>query len=89
MDNKILQTRLRSCLQTIIELEPTIAQTEVGPKMLTEFETLKKFLKDLDKLCLTEADVERVENSTNVFLQELSLPAKAGAYPEVEAKKLQ
>ena len=88
MNNSLLQTRLRSCLQTIIELEPTIAQTEIGPKMLVEFEILKKFLKDMDKLSLTEADVERVENSTNVFLQELSVPVKVGAYLETETKKL-
>ncbi len=56
--------------------------------MLVEFEILKKFLKDMDKLSLTEADVERVENSTNIFLQELSVPVKAGAYLETETKKL-
>ena len=92
MNNSLLQTRLRSCLQTIIDLEPSIAQTEIGAKMLVEFEILKKFLKDMDKLSLTEADVERVENSTNVFLQELSMPVsapvKAETYLETETKKL-
>lgn len=88
MNNCLLQTRLRSCLQTIIELEPTIAQTEIGPKMLVEFEVLKKFLENMDKLSLTEADVERVENSTNIFLQELCITVKAEDYLETETKKI-
>ncbi len=79
MTDILLKTRLRSCLQTILELEPCIVQTDAGPRMQKEFDALKKFLQELDQLNLTEEDVERVENSTNIFLEELSLPIQSGA----------
>ena len=88
-DDSHLKTRLKSCLQTILELEPCLAETEVGPKMKKEFEALKKFLQDLDQLRLTEEDVERVENSTNVFLEELCLPMRIGTCAEACLNKLQ
>lgn len=89
MNDKLLQSRLRSCLQTVLELEPCISETDIGSKMLNEFEILKKFLKELDKLHLTEADVARVEKSTNIFLEELSLPIQSGTCAGVCCKKLQ
>ena len=89
MDNAILKTRLRSCLQTILELEPCLVNTDVGPKMHKEFEGLKRFLQELDQLNLTEADVVRVETSTNTFLEELSLPMHSGACADACFSKLQ
>ncbi|MBQ4133394.1 MAG: hypothetical protein IJD04_06665 [Desulfovibrionaceae bacterium] len=79
MTDMLLKTRLRSCLQTILELEPCLVQTEVGPKMQKEFDALKRFLLELEHLSLTEEDVERVEISTNIFLEEISLPIQCGA----------
>ena len=89
MDNSLLKMRLRSCLQTILELEPCLAQIDAGPQMHKEFEALKRFLQDLDQLNLTEADVLRVESSTNIFLEELSLPMRAGACADASFSKLQ
>lgn len=89
MDNSLLKMRLRSCLQTILELEPCLAQIDAGPQMHKEFEALKRFLQDLDQLNLTEADVLRVESSTNTFLEELSLPMRAGACADASFSKLQ
>lgn len=89
MDSIILKTRLRSCLQTILELEPCLANTDAGVKMRKEFEALKSFLQELDQLNLTEADVARVETSTNTFLEELSLPIHSGACADACFSKLQ
>ena len=86
MTDRLLKIRLQSCLQTILELEPCLVQTRLGPKIQKEFAALKEFLGELDKLDLTEEDVERVESSTNVFLGEISLPVQcAGCFQASEA----
>ncbi len=74
MHNKLLQTRLKNCLQTIIDLEPRLLKMTLGREMLQDFRTLKAFIKEVDSLSLSEEEVSRVENSTNIFLAELILP---------------
>lgn len=89
MQNEILRSRLKCCLQTIIDLESCMAEMSVGKEMLNELETLKSFMSELDRLSLTEEEVARVEHSTNIFLSELSLPAARRGQKPVLSKKLQ
>jgi hypothetical protein len=69
-----LLMRLTNCLQTILDLEPKLQRLEYGHELLQEFETLKDFLEGIDRLDLREADVERIENVTTNFLDELRGP---------------
>jgi len=69
-----LQSRLRNCLQTIIELEPTLMKLDLGEPLLREFRLLRSFITRLDQLEIAEADVLRIEAATNRFLDELKTP---------------
>ncbi|MFW5487565.1 MAG: hypothetical protein ACNI3A_03965 [Desulfovibrio sp.] len=69
-----LLMRLTNCLQTILDLEPKLQRLEYGHDLLREFETLKRFLNSVDRLELHEADVERIEDVTANFLDELRVP---------------
>ncbi len=69
-----LLMRLTNCLQTILDLEPQLQRLEYGHDLLREFETLKRFLVSVDRLDLREADVERIEDVTANFLDELRVP---------------
>ena len=63
--------RITNCLQTILDLEPQIEKLENGNSLLDEFAVLKSFLEKIDKVELSESDVERIENATSSFLKEL------------------
>lgn len=65
----ILQLRLKTCIQTILELEPQILKD--GADYDKEFSFLKNYLKRVDHLDLLEDDVARLENQTSIFLAEL------------------
>ncbi len=69
-----LMHRITNCLQTILELEPELKQLELGHMLLKEFGLLKAFLLKVDKLDLEEEDVQRIENATASFLDELRMP---------------
>ncbi|QGY41376.1 hypothetical protein GM415_15010 [Pseudodesulfovibrio cashew] len=70
--------RITNCLQTILELESQLEKLEHGNSLLDEFVVLKSFLQKIDKVDLSEADVERIETATANFLRELRGPlAKA------------
>ena len=70
--------RITNCLQTILELEPQLEKLEHGNSLLDEFVVLKSFLEKIDKVDLSESDVERIESATANFLKELQGPlAKA------------
>ncbi len=72
--NASLNMRILNCLQTILELEATLRRLELGGLLLSEFTVLKDFLKDVESIELDEADVARIENATEHFLQELKMP---------------
>ncbi len=75
--------RITNCLQTILDLEPQLEKLEHGNSLLDEFIVLKSFLEKIDKVDLTESDVERIETATVNFLKELQAPlAKAKARAE-------
>jgi hypothetical protein len=54
----------------------------VGDGLLEEFVFLKAFLEKVDRVEMSEADVERIERATATFLDELGAPlAQAGIAP--------
>lgn len=69
-----LMYRITNCLQTILDLEPELKRLELGHMLLKEFGILKAFLLKVDKFDLEEADVQRIENATASFLDELRAP---------------
>lgn len=72
MDGEILlNSRLRNCLLTILELEGSLAGTELGPLLSSEFVILKQVLQRLEAVHINEYDVRRVETATARFLEEL------------------
>jgi len=66
--------RISNCLETILDLEPELEKVEFGKSLLEEFGVLKDFLQRIDTVALNEDDVERVENATANFLDELRGP---------------
>jgi len=69
-----LMYRITNCLQTILDLEPEIRRLDLGHVLLKEFGLLKAFLLKIDKFDLEETDVQRIENATASFLEELRAP---------------
>ncbi|GFM33867.1 hypothetical protein LN040_02480 [Desulfovibrio subterraneus] len=69
-----LQSRLRNCLQTILELEPELEGLELGQDLMKEFDLLKSFMEKLEDVDLQEEDVRRIETATANFLEELKGP---------------
>ena len=69
-----LHLRLRNCLQTILELEPELERLEMGAMLTTELDQLKTFIQRLDTGQLHEEDVNRIEDATTSFLNELRMP---------------
>jgi|GEM_PF-1522525 len=74
-DNKnILQARLKNCLLTIVELEPLLSRLTVHRELLEEFKQLKDIAAKISNLELSDSEVERIEQATEVFLSELEIP---------------
>ena len=69
-----LQSRLKNCLQTILEFEADIEALPAGETLLKEFAHLKDFLARLNQLAPVEEDVLRIERTTAVLLRELERP---------------
>ena len=67
----LLNSRLRNCLLTILELEGSLVDTELGPLLSPEFTILKQVLQRLESVHINETDVHRVEAATARFLEEL------------------
>lgn len=73
-DTDELHSRLKNCLQTILELEPELERLELGHELLKEFDLLKSFIAKLEDIKLEEDDVRRIETATTNFLEELKEP---------------
>ena len=69
MYNDALYVRLHTCLQTILELEPTFSENtfENCAELKELFTMLKDSLGQLDKVSYESEDVERIERSVAVF----------------------
>lgn len=72
-----LHSRLKNCLQTILELEPDLGRIDIGSGLMREFSMLKSFMERLDAVLLEEDDVRRIERATMHFLEELRGPVTA------------
>lgn len=72
-----LHSRLKNCLQTILDLEPALDRLELGKDLVREFSMLKTFMERLDVVSLAEDDVRRIERATTNFLEELRGPVMA------------
>lgn len=66
-----LNSRLRNCLVTILELEEELEQTDLGPVLQSEFTVLKDVVRRLESVRVEEHDVCRIEAATSRFLEEL------------------
>jgi len=69
-----LHSRLKNCLQTILELEPDLEGLDLGHDLIQEFSMLKSFMEKLEGVELEEEDVRRIEKATANFLEELKRP---------------
>ena len=70
-DDVSLDSRLRNCLDTILELEGPLLHTQMGGLLMREFQSLKEVMENLSSVEVCEADVERIEAATDRFLGEL------------------
>ena len=71
MDASSLNSRLRNCLLTILELEGVLTRTHLGSVLQNEFAVLKKVMQRLENVTIEENDVCRIEAATGRFLAEL------------------
>lgn len=81
--------RITNCLQTILDLESQLEKLEHGNSLLDEFAVLKSFLEKIDKVELSETDVERIEKATSNFLKELKEPLNRQAGRRKTGRRLQ
>ena len=77
-----LNSRLRNCLLTILELQGTLEQTSLGTALQNEFIVLRGALRRLENVHAEESDVCRIEAATNRFLAELKAVFDAVAEAE-------
>lgn len=81
--------RITNCLQTILDLESQLEKLEHGNSLLDEFVVLKSFLEKIDKVDLSESDVERIEAATANFLRELQGPLSRAGSAKNKGRRLQ
>jgi hypothetical protein len=67
-----LQLRLQNCLQTILEIHEFMNGQAVHLDIAQQLETLKDLITHFQPEAMTEADLERIEASTNHLLRELA-----------------
>lgn len=66
-----LRIRLKNCLQTILELEPSMRENG-GDSFDKEFSSIKSFLSRIDQMELAEEEVRWMEDVTVIVLSELA-----------------
>ncbi|MFI3271642.1 MAG: hypothetical protein R3Y11_06000 [Pseudomonadota bacterium] len=74
MADIVLQSRLKNCLQTILELEPVLEQLAVRHEMDAELAKLKTFMQRVEHMDLTTESVSHIEEATMAFLEGMRLP---------------
>lgn len=83
-----LNSRLRNCLVTILELEEELEQTELGPVLQSEFSVLKDVVQRLESVMVEEGDVCRIEAATTRFLAEIKDTLDSAVFAQAASKKL-
>ena len=83
-----LNSRLRNCLMTILELEGALENTHLGPALQNEFSVLKEVVQRLDNVTVEENDVCRIEAATGRFLAELKESLGNSSIPGISPARL-
>ncbi len=67
------KARLLNCLQTILDMESQLRSLREAGSVVGELSSLRSLMQDLklEQVQLDEADIQRIELATMVFLQEL------------------
>ncbi len=86
-EKTILQARLKNCLLTIVEMEPMLSRISLHHELEKEFKQLKEISRKISSLELSDAEVERIESATEIFLKELEIPGEF--LPQENQKTLQ
>ena len=81
MDAPRLHLRLRSCLQAILELESELKTIKTAEPLLSELSVLKDIYGRLETLLIQEEDVQRIEEATASFFEELKGSIKQERLP--------
>ena len=66
-----LQWRMEHCLHTILEVHEYLGGKTISPEIVQQLEILNDLINHFLPSALTEQDLERIEASTNLLLQEL------------------
>lgn len=66
-----LQVRLEFCLETVIQIQDALIQSEAEDYLNSGFDQLRQVLDNMGDLSLTEADLARIEKVTNQLLGDL------------------
>lgn len=73
MRQRLLRKRVESCLQLIKDVCRRLEREQVHPRIVAQLKRLNELLAQLDHDCVTEADLARIERSTNRLMSELEL----------------
>ncbi len=65
------QLRLKHCLDTLSEVHAFLADVQVGPNLLAQFERLQEVMSSLERMPVSSREVEKIESATNHLLAEL------------------
>lgn len=68
----ILQMRIKTCLQTLLDLQPAMRRI-YQRNMAEDFSQLRAWLERVEQMPLAEEDVARIENITSELLKEIRL----------------
>ena len=76
-----LQLRLEFCLETVIQVQDALIQSESETYLSSGFDQLRKVLDKMNELNLTEEDLDRIEKVTNQLLGDLKALLAAESIP--------
>lgn len=69
---RALQLRVDSCQRLIHDVSQRLAQRTVHPRIVEQLSRLDELLSLIDQRLVTEADLSRIETSTNQLMEELT-----------------
>lgn len=93
MDNNVpclhLHLRLRSCLQAILDLESELKNIRSAEPLMPELSVLRDIYGRLETLLIQQEDVERIEEATVNFFEELKGSIKQKSIVRFDQRFLQ
>lgn len=69
---RALQLRVDSCQRLIHDVSQRLAQRTVHPRIVEQLSRLDELLSLIDQRLVTDADLSRIEASTNQLMEELT-----------------